>query len=68
MNIIRLTTVDLLVVTKQPLSMEEGKKVVKEIRRRASLTPQHSIGIHFVHTTKKEEVLKKVKHYRKVSK
>ncbi len=60
--------VDLLVVTKHLPSIEESKRVVKEIRRRASLTPQHPIDIHFVHATKKDEVLKKIRHYRKVSK
>jgi len=58
--------VDLLVVTKQPPTPNTKVRVIGEIRRRAKLTPQHPVDIHFVHRDLKEEALRRIKHYKRI--
>ncbi len=59
--------VDILVVTENPpKSPEEERNVERRVKERAGLTPQHPVDIHFTHRKKKEESLKKAKHYREV--
>lgn len=56
--------VDLLVLTGNPPSKGKVKEVVREIKDRAELTPQHVVDIHFGNKNKKEEALRRAKHYR----
>ncbi len=59
--------VDILVITENPpKTPEEEKEVEARIKERAGLTPQHPADIHFTHKHRKEESLKKAKHYKKV--
>jgi len=56
--------VDLLVLTGNPPAKGTERSVARELRRRAGLTPQHSVDIHFAHKDRKEEALKRARHYK----
>lgn len=59
--------VDILVVTENPpRSPEEEREVLRRVKERAELTPQHPADIHFTHKRRKEESLRRAKHYREV--
>ncbi|AEA46193.1 amino acid permease [Archaeoglobus veneficus] len=60
----RAHDVDLLVLTENPPAKNKEKGVARELRQKAGLTPQHSVDIHFEDKQKKEEVLKRARHYK----
>ena len=56
--------VDLLVFTANPPKKEEKGIITKRVKDRANLTPQHCLDLHFEHSSKKEEALKRAKKYK----
>ncbi|MET1123767.1 MAG: amino acid permease [Archaeoglobaceae archaeon] len=54
--------VDLLVLTANPPANE--REVTEDLKKKAKLTPQHVVDIHFESKRKREEALRKAKHYR----
>ncbi len=56
--------VDLLVFTANPPERDRRGEVVRELREKANLTPEHSVDIHFVNEKEKEIALKRSKHYK----
>ncbi len=61
----RTHDVDLLVLTNNPPAKD--KEIVRELKRKANLTPQHSVDIHFANKQKKDEVLRRAKYYKLLS-
>jgi len=63
-NVKRVCDVDVLVITgKTPESREE---IVRKVRRRAGLGPEHAVHLHFVEKSRKKEALRKAGRYRKI--
>ncbi len=56
--------VDLLVLTGNPPARGTERSVARELKRRAGLTPQYSVDIHFAHKDRKEEALGQARHYK----
>ncbi len=60
----KASDVDILVLTRNPPAKDERLAVVKELKQKAGLTLQHSVDIHFADKNKKEEMLRRAKHYK----
>jgi len=54
--------VDLLVLTNNPPANE--REVTEELKKKAKLTPQHVIDIHFENKRKRDEALKRAKYFK----
>ncbi len=60
----RASDVDLLVLTGKVPEKERRREIVKKVREKANLTPEHSIDIHFDDKRRREEALKRARHYK----
>ena len=60
----RAGDVDLLVLTDNPPPRLKRLKVLREIKQRAGLGPEHSIDVHFAHRQRKAEALKRARYCR----
>ncbi|MBO8183282.1 MAG: amino acid permease [Archaeoglobus sp.] len=56
--------VDILVITSNPPKKGEELEIAEKIKSKANLTPQHCVDVHFEHSRRKEEVLRKAKKYK----
>jgi len=56
--------VDLLVLTSSPPTEEKKKDVEKDLKKRAGLTPLHSVDIHFEDKKRRDYALNRAKHYK----
>ncbi len=56
--------VDLLVFTANPPKKEEKGIITKKLKAKANLTPQHCVDLHFEHSSRKEEALKRARKYK----
>ena len=63
-DVSRAHDVDLLVLTDSPPEEDAEKRIVEEIKRKAELTPHHSLDIHFANKQAKNEVLRRVGEYK----
>ncbi len=61
----RANDVDLLVLT-DAVEKEEKDRIVRDIREKLELTPQHCLDLHFEKKKFKEEALRKAKHYKRL--
>ena len=56
--------VDLLVLTNNPPAKDMEKHIARELKQKAKLTPHHSVDIHFADKQRKNEALRRAKHYK----
>lgn len=56
--------VDLLVLTDSPPAKDMKKHITIKIKQKAKLTPHHSVDIHFANKQRKDEALRRAKHYK----
>ncbi len=66
-DISRAHDVDLLVLTENPPSKDVERLITTEIKQKAKLTQHHSLDIHFAEKRRKDEILRRAKHYKLLS-